>query len=285
MLQQNHYLKSVYETPFHERTSELNILNDWTRWKDYTVPNSYFRVDLEYFAARNSTAVFDYTPMIKQRIRGKDALEFVERFFTRNMEKIGLHRVGYAVWCDEQGQVIDDGTVFHMRENEYWLLCAERQLDNLEVSAVGFDVEIDELTDDIAALGVQGPTSASILKAMGFEGIEMLKPFDIKHYPYQGEEISISRTGFTGDLDVIPCLMCVSTIEALIKARVSSGIRKVINRDVFIESSDKITSSSRISGSNSKIINLSTNEEILIIEFSGVNTTFMSGVSDIKFIM
>ena len=78
--------------------------------------------------------------------------------------------------------------------------CAERQLDNLEVSAVGFDVEIDELTDDIAALGVQGPTSASILKAMGFEGIEMLKPFDIKHYPYQGEEISISRTGFTGDL-------------------------------------------------------------------------------------
>ena len=94
MLQQNHYLKSVYETPFHERTSELNILNDWTRWKDYTVPNSYFRVDLEYFAARNSTAVFDYTPMIKQRIRGKDALEFVERFFTRNMEKIGLQQSG-----------------------------------------------------------------------------------------------------------------------------------------------------------------------------------------------
>ena len=74
------------------------------------------------------------------------------------MKKIGLHRVGYVVWCDEEGQVIDDGTVFHMRENEYWLLCVERQLDNLEVSAIGFDVEIDELTDDIAALGVQGPT-------------------------------------------------------------------------------------------------------------------------------
>ena len=200
MLQQNHYLKSVYETPFHERTSELNILNDWTRWKDYTVPNSYFRVDLEYFAARNSTAVFDYTPMIKHRIKGKDALEFVNRFFTRDMTKIGLHRVGYAVWCDEQGQVIDDGTVFHMRENEYWLLSAERQLENLAVSAIGFDVEIDELTDDVAALGVQGPTSASILKAMGFQEIEMLKPFDIKHYSYHGEEITISRTGFTGDL-------------------------------------------------------------------------------------
>mgnify|MGYP003316336652 FL=1 len=158
MLRQDHYKTSVYKTPFHERTSELNILNDWVRWKDYTVPNSYFRVDLEYFAARNSTAVFEYTPMIKNRIKGKDALEYVNRFFTRDMTKIGLHRVGYTVWCDEQGQVIDDGTVFHMRENEYWLLSAERQLENLAVSAIGFDVEIDELTDDVAALGVQGPT-------------------------------------------------------------------------------------------------------------------------------
>ena len=87
------------------------------------------RVDLEYFAARNSTAVFDYTPMIKQRI-GQRCTRVCGTFLHTKHGKIGLHRVGYAVWCDEQGQVIDDGTVFHMRENEYWLLCAERQLDN-----------------------------------------------------------------------------------------------------------------------------------------------------------
>ena len=200
LLQQDHYKKSYYETPFHSRTSELNILNEWQRWKDYTVATNYFRTDLEYFAVRNTTGVIDYTPMVKQKITGPDSAEFVNRFFTRDMNKISIGRVGYVVWCDEQGQVLDDGTVFHIKENEYWLLCVERQLDNLSISAIGFDVEIEEITDDVACLGVQGPTSCSILKAMGFEGIEQLKPFDIKHYDFQGHEIMISRTGFSGDL-------------------------------------------------------------------------------------
>ena len=86
--------------------------------------NKLFRTDLEYFAVRNTTGVIDYTPMVKQKITGPDAAEFVNRFFTRDMNKIGIGRVGYVVWCDEEGQVIDDGTVFHIRENEYWLLYA-----------------------------------------------------------------------------------------------------------------------------------------------------------------
>ena len=100
MLRQDHYKTSVYKTPFHERTSELNILNEWSRWKDYTVPTNYFRTDLEYFAVRNTTGVIDYTPMVKQKITGPDSAEFVNRFFTRDMNKIGIGRVGYVVWCD-----------------------------------------------------------------------------------------------------------------------------------------------------------------------------------------
>ena len=206
MLRQDHYKTSVYKTPFHERTSELNILNEWTRWKDYTVSTSYFRTDLEYFAVRNTTGVIDYTPMVKQKITGPDAAEFVNRFFTRDMNKIAVGRVGYVVWCDEAGQVLDDGTVFHVRENEYWLLCVERQLDNLGNSAVGFDVKIEEITDEVACLGVQGPTSCSILKAIGFDAIEHLKPFDIKHYDFQGQEVMVSRTGFSGDLGYEVCM-------------------------------------------------------------------------------
>ena len=118
MLKQDHYKTSVYKTPFHERTSELNILNEWYRWKDYTVPNSYFRTDLEYFAARNSTAVFDVTPMTKHKITGSESEAFVNRFFTRDMRKVAPGRVAYVVWCDEQGSVIDDGTVFHVRSGE-----------------------------------------------------------------------------------------------------------------------------------------------------------------------
>ncbi|MDC0586352.1 aminomethyltransferase family protein [Gammaproteobacteria bacterium] len=200
MLKQDHYKTSVYKTPFHERTSELNILNEWYRWKDYTVPNSYFRTDLEYFAARNSTAVFDVTPMTKHKITGSESEAFVNRFFTRDMRKVAPGRVAYVVWCDEQGSVIDDGTVFHVRSGEYWLLCVERQLDNLSRCAIGFDVQVEEITDEVPGLAIQGPTSCSILKAMGFEGIENLKPFDLKHYNFNGEELMISRTGFTGDL-------------------------------------------------------------------------------------
>ena len=91
LLQQDHYKKSYYETPFHSRTSELNILNEWQRWKDYTVATNYFRTDLEYFAVRNTTGVIDYTPMVKQKITGPDSAEFVNRFFTRDMNKISRH--------------------------------------------------------------------------------------------------------------------------------------------------------------------------------------------------
>ena len=144
--------------------------------------------------------------MVKQKITGPDAAVFVNRFFTRDMNKIAVGRVGYVVWCDEAGQVLDDGTVFHVRENEYWLLCVERQLDNLGNSAVGFDVKIEEITDEVACLGVQGPTSCSILKAIGFDAIEHLKPFDIKHYDFQGQEVMVSRTGFSGDLGYEVCM-------------------------------------------------------------------------------
>ena len=96
MLRQDHYKTSVYKTPFHERTSELNILNEWSRWKDYTVPTNYFRTDLEYFSVRNTTGVIDYTPMIKQKITGPDAAEFVNRFFTKCLEGDKRRRIFFA---------------------------------------------------------------------------------------------------------------------------------------------------------------------------------------------
>jgi aminomethyltransferase len=116
------------------------------------------------------------------------------------MRKIRPGRVAYAVWCNDQGQVIDDGTLFHLREGEYRLCSQERHLAWLTAAAIGLDVEITEETDDIAALAVQGPTSFSVMKNMGFEGIEDLKPFGLTHFDFEGTELMISRTGFTGDL-------------------------------------------------------------------------------------
>ncbi|MEP7245333.1 MAG: aminomethyltransferase family protein [Gammaproteobacteria bacterium] len=200
MRSRNHFQTAVYPTPFHSRTSAANKLNLWHRWKDYTVPDAYFDIALEYAALRNACTAFDLSPITKQRVRGPDALPFMNRLMTRDVSRIRPGHVGYGVWCNEDGQVIDDGTLFHLTPGEYRLCSQERQLDWLHASALGFDVTITEETDDIAALALQGPTSCAVLKKLGLEGVEHLHPFAASTYPFEGTQLMVSRTGFTGDL-------------------------------------------------------------------------------------
>ena len=187
-------------TPFHARLAELDTVNEWHEWKGYTTPDALYCAETEYFAIRNSTGVFDLTPMTKYRIKGPDALDFLNRLVTRDMAKIKPGRVAYAVWCDDRGQVLDDGTIFHLRDGEYRLCSQERHYDWLLTNARGFDVSITEETADIAALAVQGPTSFAVLSDMGLEGLGDLKPFGLTHVDFEGAELMVSRTGFTGDL-------------------------------------------------------------------------------------
>ena len=188
------------QSPFYPRLAELDTVNEWHQWKGYTAANELYCADTEYFAIRNSTAVFDLTPMTKYRITGPDSLDYVNRLVTRDMKKIRPGRVAYAVWCDDQGQVIDDGTIFHLREGEYRLCSQERHFAWLQAAAIGFDVTITHETDDVAALAVQGPTSFSVLSKMGLPGLDELKPFGLMHFDFEGTELMVSRTGFTGDL-------------------------------------------------------------------------------------
>jgi len=190
----------MLRSPFYPRQAELDMLYTWHGWKGYQSADAFYCEDTEYFAVRNSTGVFDLSPMTKYRIKGPDAFDYVDRLLTRDMSKVRVGRVAYAVWCDDQGQVIDDGTIFHLRENEYRLCSQERHLDWLVAAAIGFDVSISEETADVAGLAVQGPTSFSVLSNMGIKGIGDLKPFDLMHVDFKGAELMISRTGFTGDL-------------------------------------------------------------------------------------
>ncbi len=187
-------------TPFYERMVDLDTTNTWHNWKGYTTPDELYCSETEYFAIRNATGVFDITPMTKYRIKGRDSLEYVNRLVTRDMAKIRPGRVAYAVWCDDRGQVLDDGTLFHLHEGEYRLCSQERHFDWLTTCAIGFDVSITEETAEIAGLAVQGPTSYSILKAMGITGLDELKVFGLMHVEFEGAELMVSRTGFTGDL-------------------------------------------------------------------------------------
>ncbi|MBT4522629.1 MAG: aminomethyl transferase family protein [Halieaceae bacterium] len=190
----------MLETPFHSRVALANELNLWEAWSGYTTPSAYFDVELEYFAVRSAAGVFDLSPMNKYRITGPDAGAFLNRLVTRDVGKIGVDRVGYTVWCDNAGQVMDDGTIFHLAENDYRLCAYARAMDWLSWSALGFDVSVVDESAEVAALAVQGPTSCSCLQSMGLDGLETLKPFGIAHFDFEGEDLMVSRTGFTGDL-------------------------------------------------------------------------------------
>jgi len=143
--------------------------------------------------------------MVKYRIAGADALRFLNRLMTRDIGKLKVGRVAYSVWCNDDGQLIDDGTVFRLGEDEYRLCTGQRQLDWLLDSALGFDVQISEVTEESAALAVQGPTSCAVLRAFGLSGIGTLEtiragPFRIAAGTRASSQIMVSRTGFTGDL-------------------------------------------------------------------------------------
>jgi len=187
-------------SPFYSRLAALDTVNQWHEWKGYSSADALYCEETEYFAIRNATAVFDLTPMTKYRISGPDALAYIDRLVTRDMNKIKPGRVAYAVWCDDRGQVIDDGTIFHLKEGEYRLCSQERHFAWLQTAAIGFDVSIVLETADIAALAVQGPTSFSVLTKMGLSGLGELKPFGLMNFDFDGTDLMVSRTGFTGDL-------------------------------------------------------------------------------------
>jgi len=195
-----HYLTKVFKSPFYSRQEPLNHLKEWGRWADYLSPAAYTSSAMEYFACRNACTVFDLTPMSKYRISGKDALPYLNRLVTREVGKIKPGRVGYSIWCDDNGQAIDDGTIFHLGENDYRLCSQERHLDWLLTNTIGFNVQVTEETHDVAALALQGPTSCTTLKNMGLEGVDNMKMFDIRQFSFEDTTLLVSRTGFTGDL-------------------------------------------------------------------------------------
>jgi glycine cleavage system T protein (aminomethyltransferase) len=203
---QPHYREPLLKTPFHERMRAFSQLDSFIPWSGYSTVDVFTSVEQEYFAIRNGASLYDLTPMVKYRIAGPDATRFLDRLVTRPISKLRPGRVAYAIWCDDAGRLIDDGTIFCLGEREYRLCTGERQLDWLLDSSLGFEVEISEITGDVAALALQGPCSCWLLKALGLAGIETLAPFE--HRPFTLADragaadtpLLISRTGFTGDL-------------------------------------------------------------------------------------
>ena len=199
-LPREHFEKPLWHTPFHPRIAAQMTHEQWYGWGGYLSAQVIRDEEMEYFAIRNAASLFDVSPMVKYRIAGPEAEAYCDRLTVRDVAKLKPGRVHYTAWCDDEGKVLDDGTLFRFSPTEFRLCCQERHLPWLLDSAIGYDVEIAEVTEDIAALSLQGPTSYAVLRDAGFAGIETLKPFDIRAFETAAGPVTVSRTGFTGDL-------------------------------------------------------------------------------------
>ncbi len=188
-------------TPFHERTSALCQPQNWRKWAGYFAAGSYeHTLDREYWAIRNSAALIDVSPLIKYVITGKDAAALLHRVTTRDIHKMKVGQVVYTGWCDEEGKMIDDGTVTRLEETTFRLTAAEPNLRWLTMNSVGMDVSITEVTDNVAALSFQGPNTRKVLNKVTDKPVDELKYFRMMKNKINGIEVTISRTGYTGDL-------------------------------------------------------------------------------------
>jgi aminomethyltransferase len=194
------FRKPLLQTPFHDRAADLIQEDNYIPWSGYTTVGYFSNVEQEYFAIRNAATLYDLTPMVKYRIAGPDAERYLNRLVTRDIRKLKVNRVAYSVWCNDAGHIVGDGTIFRLGPAEFRLCIGERHLDWLLASAIGFEVEVEEVTEQVAALSLQGPTSYAVLRNLGVAGIEKLRVFEIGHFTVDGMALTISRTGFTGDL-------------------------------------------------------------------------------------
>jgi aminomethyltransferase len=208
-------------TALHDRTFALCDSLNYREWAGYYAVSAYeTHHEHEYNAIRNAAALIDVSPLFKYVVRGPDAPRLVDRVITRDVSKMAVGQVFYTPWCDEHGRVIDDGTVSRLGPEEFRWTAADPSLRWFRTNAAGLDVEVRDVSEDVAALALQGPTSAAVLRTVSDADIDGLKYFRVTAGTIAGVRVDISRTGYTGDLGYeiwIPASDAVRVWDALME--------------------------------------------------------------------
>ena len=224
-----HYRTPLRETPLHGRVAAANRHHRWAGWAGCLAALDLGDPEMEHAAIRSAATLYDLSPMVKYAVEGPDAAAYLDRLTLRDAGGMATDAVRYTAWCDDAGHVLDDGTLFRLGEHEFRLCCQERHLPWLLDAALGFDVTVREVTDEIAALSLQGPCSAAVLAAAGVE-VAALRPFRTLRAEHGSGGLLVSRTGFTGDLGYeLWCAPADATAlwDRLMEAGAPWGIRPV----------------------------------------------------------
>jgi aminomethyltransferase len=215
-------------TPFHARTAPLVLGQAWRRWAGYSVASTYdWLHDREYAAIRNAAALLDVSPLYKYHVSGPDAGRLLDRIVTRNVLKLQPGQVTYTPWCDGHGKVMDDGTVTRLDDDTFRLTSADPSLRWLHQNAVGLRAGIEDVSEKLGALALQGPLSRAALSAVVEHPIERLKYFRMMSTRIAGVSVQISRTGYTGDLGYelwVPAANALPVWDALIHGGADYGL-------------------------------------------------------------
>jgi len=216
-------------TPFHEKTLSLCESLSYRDWAGYYAVSSYeTHHEHEYNAIRNGTALLDVSPLYKYVVSGKDAAACIDRMITRDALRLDVGQVIYTPWCNELGQVVDDGTVTRLAEQKFRWTAAEPNLRWFRQNATGLQVEIEDVSEQVAALALQGPTSDAVVNAVVNKPISALKYFRMVERTIAGATVEISRTGYTGDLGYEVWIRredASKVWDAIVEAGVAYGLR------------------------------------------------------------
>ena len=214
---------------FDERALELNVRRQWREWSGVFSSSAYApHIDIEYNALRNAAALIDVSPLFKYRVSGPDADRLVDRVITRDAAQVLPGRVIYTPWCDSEGKVIDDGTIHRLDDGSWRWTAAEGQLRWLRLNARGLDIAIEDETDALAALALQGPLSRDVLEAAAQTSLADLRYFGRRELTIGGITIDVSRTGYTGDLGYelwIPVADALAVWDALSETGTAYALR------------------------------------------------------------
>lgn len=185
----------IYE--IHRKTSRLTV------FAGFEMPLYYKDITPEHLAVRNSVGIFDISHMGRVLVTGTDSESFLNHVITNDASALQPNAAQYSVMCNENGGIIDDFVVYRLGDEKFLVVLnasnREKDYNWLVENAKGFNIKVEEISDNVAMFAVQGPRAEKTLQKIATEDLSKIGRFKCEPSNLAGVEIFLSRTGYTGE--------------------------------------------------------------------------------------